>query len=164
MNDDEDNEFEEVETGFRPLSEEETNLLYPPEEIGIRCFKFNHIPTSFFGVLIEESDDSFLVALPAYLVAENNKTYLQSPVSEETSVIRLLKSTVFMVTIPKGIPLENYHVFLKEVSPKLYPGLLSELGIESERETEETCSEVEEKLEKAILNGGFITNVGKSIH
>lgn len=169
MSMDDDLEVEAEEVGEEwPLSPEETSLLYPSIDLEYRAFRVTNSNSTIFGVLLRETEDSFLVALPASIKLEEDNSQVMVPIiPSNVSVARFLKSNIFIVANLIGPSLEAYKSYLEVVAPELYPDLIEELGLDVKGDSEEEdefLEEIEQKVEDAILNGSFIRGSSDTVH
>ena len=151
------------------LTEEEAYLLYPSPHLEYRTFRIINSNSTIYGVLLKETEDSFLVALPARLeTAEDNSQLMVSVIPRDLGVARFLKANIFIVAEMRGGSLEAYRLYLKTLAPELYPDLIEELDLDckvpDDSDEGEFLDEVEQKVEDAILNGSFVRGSSDTIH
>lgn len=147
------------------LTEEENNLLFS-DELGLRIFILNNSTnTQVLGVLMEESDDSFLVGLPSKLV--ENEILPLVPIKYG----RILKSSIMMVVYPYGILYEKYIAYLKTKGASVFPELIDAINFEEmtdciveEKPVQPNQQEIIEKVAEALEQGGVILTVSKTKH
>jgi hypothetical protein len=78
------------------------------------------------GVMLEESVDSFLVALPAKITINDRMSVLEEVM--ETAYVRFLKSDFRAVTFASGMHRKMYIEYLMLKSPSVFPELLDMIG------------------------------------
>ena len=102
---------------------ESDDLLYS-QTYGIRMFYSGGIHQELIvGVVLEETDDSFLVALPVLAAIDGEKVMLEE-VPKSAPYHRLLKSGFRMVSFPTELLEEAYMKYLRSVAPEEFPELL----------------------------------------
>lgn len=112
-------DFEDKDPGPQPLEEfldpsDEDILLYSAE-VGPRIFIMNNSELStILGIMIDESDDSFLVALPSRVV-DRDGTKVVIPVVE-ADFVRMVKSSVTMVLFPFSSFSEVYLEYVTQMA------------------------------------------------
>ncbi len=142
------------------LEEDETtpeySLMYGTDQ-GPRIFVFNNAEsTTLLGVMLEETDDSFLVAIPSKLI--------HGPKGKETEhivvpfipvpYIRVMKSALMTTMYLYGEYAEKYIAYLKERGEDIYPELqdVMESIREQLEDTEEELTEEDEEILEMSLN------------
>lgn len=140
---------------------------------------------SIIGVLLEETSDSFLIAMPMKVSKTKNMVYLEE-IMPDIPYTRFLKSGVLAVIFSIDTIEKKYIEFIKANSSDLFPELLSIIGedeyeeshiekVEEIKETEGTASplkgilltgnlteeELKDRVETAIAEGRFIPPNGK---
>ena len=140
---------------------------------GVRKF---HLAGSWgntiLGVILEETEDSFLIAMPAMLAKEDNSYYIL-PIEEvcEEAYVRFLKTEFRAMSFAES-ELENmYTEYLRLNADDIFPELLDMInagddeectcgncGMPSEEEKEETEIKSDDSLKDAVLiNGKGVT-------
>ena len=89
------------------------------------------------GVMLEETQDSFLIALPAKITKNENVSILEEVM--ESPYVRFMKSDFRAVTFASGIHKRMYVEYLILKSPSTFPELLDMIG---EKGSEQNQSEV----------------------
>jgi hypothetical protein len=104
------------------------DLLYS-RFYGVRQFRFLGREIPLVGVVLEETDDSFLVGMPVMIAGGDG--YMQAaPVdSGRNPFIRLMKSAVGFVALPTEPQDDLYIEYLIENSPSVFPDLLEMIGL-----------------------------------
>lgn len=123
MFEDNNNDLPEFEDG--ELKDDEFDLMYT-SNLGIRIFNLNNqAGTSLLGIVLFENDDSFLVGLPSKLLKKDDKykVELYMPVQS----IRLMKSSVSIVSMPFTPFEEHYLEFLDTEGRDLYPEVVCQV-------------------------------------
>lgn len=119
----------EIDT-FCPLTDEEDNILYTTYE-GPRAVVLNNSSfTLILCTIMQESDDSFLVRMPAKMITEDNSIKATSFVLNPS--VRLLKSSILMVTDVREPFLTPYMDYLKTEGIKYFPDLEQEIFTSNE--------------------------------
>jgi|SRR5450759_3380941 len=98
---------------------------------GVRQFVFQGGEDPFVGVVVEETDDSFLVAMPTSIKTEEVPIVLTVVDSGEVPYIRLMKSAVRFVALPTEPQNHLYIVYLMESSASVFPDLLEMIGLKA---------------------------------
>lgn len=163
----EEDDLDEPDENVWPLSEPEDNLLYSSDTLGYRVLRLTGANSSIVCILLREEEDSFLVALPAKLeILDNGSKNMVSILPAELSTLRIFKSSIGMIMHIYEPVKEFYNTYLKEVAPKMYPDLIDELDLDCEvpEDEEDLLTEVERKVEEALLNGSFIGNPSDTFH
>lgn len=152
-----DEKDDESKYGDVLLSEQEEELLFPIKA-GIREFRLISSKTVLVGVLLVETEDSFLVALLSGIFDSDNGTTVEPIMSEESGFLRLFKSTVVAISYPVNSTRVAYEKYLVEMAPRYYPKVLSLLDIQAPETPDLTEKEkVEEKIKQALLNGAYFS-------
>jgi hypothetical protein len=115
-NNDKENEIDEEFTDPDDLLQ---SLTY-----GARKFCFQGSEDLGVGVILEETVDSFLVAMPARIISEKGRMTLISFDLDNMPYIRLMKAAVRSVAFPTALQRERYVEYLKVSSPSVFPDLL----------------------------------------
>lgn len=119
MINDYDSEEEEQITASEDLMD---SLLY-----GIRMFYFSGSWSEvMLGVMLEENEDSFLVAMPAPV--EKREEGIKLVGITYVPYIRFMKTEFRGVSEPTSILRESYLKFLVENSDSVFPGLMDMIG------------------------------------
>ena len=132
-----DNEDDELGVGVE-LEEDLTpeDVLLYSTFAGPRLFVLNNANmTNVLGVLMDESDDSFLVGLPIRLMNDgNDPTKIKAEPFAPVPYIRVLKSAIITVSYLYGIFESEYTKYILEKGAALYPEITDYLeeGEESE--------------------------------
>lgn len=137
-----------------PLEEE---LLFTPYP-GIRIFSLNNNQqTTLLGILVEETDDSFLVGLPSRMVKDEKTEDLSVVPYLPATFYRLLKTSVEGVLFMEDPFLSEYHKYVVGMNRPEFEEILPILfeNFEEEPRTVE-ADDLEEKLQQVSLEGGFI--------
>lgn len=99
---------------------------------GIRMFRSGRYgQDTIIGVILEETDDSFLVGMGAGIFQDKNRMIVEE-LSKGAQYIRLLKSSITLVTFPEKVFELAYLDYLHAESHKIFPELLSMIGEEDE--------------------------------
>lgn len=118
MINDEDDDIEQIDSSL--VTEEDTLLFstFP----GPRIFILNNATqTNMLGVLIEETDDSFLVGLPSRLLEAEKGVQVEPFV--QVPYLRLMKTSVSTILYLFGIFKDKYLSYLIEHGATLYPDI-----------------------------------------
>jgi hypothetical protein len=83
---------------------------------------------SVVGVMLEETNDSFLVAMPARIKSKDGHMVLTVEDSGNRPYIRLMKSAVRIVAFPAEPQRKIYVDYLIKYSPGVFPDLLEIIG------------------------------------
>ena len=143
-----DNDFEIEEDNFIP---EEDVLLFSATP-GPRIFTLNNAnSTTMLGVLLEETDDSFLVALPSRLIDIEGKLKVESFMA--VPYIRLLKSAVLSVLFPFGSFKAMFIPYIINKGMEIYPEL--EDLIEDLKEELESPTQAQHKEQSEVVYSGM---------
>ena len=86
---------------------------------------------AIIGVVLEEKEDSFLVAMPAKLLNIDANTFLKPIDTGIDPFIRLMKSGVRAVASSSELPEKLYVEFLTNRAPQAFPELLSMIGLQN---------------------------------
>jgi hypothetical protein len=144
---------------------ESDDLLYS-QVYGIRKLYFkgswNEI---LLGVILDETPESFLIAMPVLLETKDEGFLLKSiPGLQEEPYIRFLKSEFRAVSFAEGIQEGMYVKYLELKSPDIFDNLLELIGLEDSGSENETAMEVKELHEEhtrvenhtgTVVNNGF---------
>ena len=84
---------------------------------------------SVVGVMLEETNDSFLVAMPARIKSKDGHMVLTVEDSCKCSYIRLMKTAVRIVAFPAEPQRKIYVDYLIKYSPGVFPDLLEMIGV-----------------------------------
>lgn len=104
---------------------EEDNLLYTVDP-GLRIFTLNNAnSTTLLGILLEETEDSFLVGLPARLM--DSEAGMKIEPFMTVPYLRLIKSSVLTLLYPFGVFEEKYVPYVIEYGEDLYPEIVEDL-------------------------------------
>lgn len=115
---------------------------------GIRKFYFSGSwNDAIIGVILEENNDSFLIALPARIVIEGNLSLMEAITN--LPCMRFLKGDIRAVNFCEGVHNEMYIEFLTLNSPNTFPGLLDMIGETSVREQAEKA---EDQMQEDMQN------------
>lgn len=129
---------------------EEDSLLFSVLP-GPRIFTLNNVnSTTMLGVLLEETEDSFLVGLPSRLI--DSEAGLKIDPFMSVPYMRLIKNSVLSVLYPFGVFKEKYIPYLIEQGPTIYPEIADILKDISVSEIPDT-PKVSENLEKSEISG-----------
>ena len=121
-NNDKENEIDEEFTDSDDLLQSLTN--------GPRQFYCSEDEkNSVVGVMLEETNDSFLVAMPAKIISEEGHMVLTVEDSGKRPYIRLMKSAVRIVAFTAEPQNKIYVDYLIKYSPSVFPGLLGIIGL-----------------------------------
>lgn len=158
---------------------ESDDLLYS-QAYGIRQFAISdRLDLIVLGVMLEESEDSFLVAMPIQIKFEGGHTEFKRVDIMNQSYIRLMKSAVRIIAFPDALQEKMYVDYLFEKSSNLFPELLAMIGIadipsKSDDVNHEACGlsaangasdlAIDEKVKKAISEGCLIPGPDKVKH
>lgn len=135
------------------IIEQEDDLLFSLE-VGPRIFLLNNTSeTSLLGVLTEETEDSFLVSLPARLVRTDSDVEIVPYGNSE--YFRLMKTGVTLLMFLCEPYTKHYLEYIKN-----YDGLYDD-NSDPDSEADTT---LEDKLLKAAEKGGLIVNNTKTKH
>lgn len=119
----------ELEVEGEQVTTDEDDLLFS-EVLGTRVFSLNNTNgTTLVGVVVSETDDSFMVGLPARLLKTtegDNERFRIEPFSPEP-YIRLIKYNVTFVTFAFGIFKTAYDTYLDTVGRDDFPELIEDL-------------------------------------
>lgn len=143
---------------------------------GIRIFHFSGSwDNIMLGVVLEEIDDSFLVALPASVAKDNNSLVLTG--FSHVPYMRFMKSEFRALSQPTKNMEEAYVSFLEKEAKSVFPDLLSLIGktiedvdIEDSRVDNPpieakgivvnskglSSKDIDDKVKKAIQEGTFV--------
>lgn len=143
------------------------------------------------GVILEENEDSFLVAMPVHILnKEQTSTFILEQLSYNEPFTRLIKNSVSYVSYPEVDHDMAYIDFLQKEAKDIFPELLEMIGAEDEEIRQEkedddelilnpepvqisgpsgevlingnfSSEELKEKVESAIRNGNLLTSSGK---
>jgi hypothetical protein len=95
---------------------------------GMRKFNFAGTWTEFMlGVMLEETADSFLVAMPARITVQNGVSLMDAVA--DGPFIRCLKTDFRAVTFVGGLHKKMYIEYLMAKTPSVFPELLDMIGI-----------------------------------
>lgn len=138
-----------------PDMNEWDELLYSPFS-DLRIFNLLPNNNSIMGILVDETEDSFLVGLPAKLIKSDKEQEYSVDSYIGFPYIRFLKSAITGVTPLFGIFEEPYHAFLREeglvnhpeYSQFLWEGFMQETPLT--KEEEEMNAKIEERLMDAV--------------
>ena len=143
-------------------------LLYSPYS-DLRVFNRTSDNLSIVGILLQESDDSFLVGLPVKLTSGTGTDDIQVQYYVPFPYVRFLKNNIAEVTPVFGVFEKMYLPYLKNTALIEYPEYSDFLpddifdtlaDIEDENAFEEG---IEERLVLAASKGAIITP-NKAIH
>lgn len=135
----------------------EYSLMYGIDQ-GPRIFVFNNADsTTLLGVMLEETDDSFLVAIPSKLVQVPPIT---SSSTTETKIVpfipvpylRIFKSAILTTMYLYGEYAEKYLEYLKDKGEDIYPKLLEVMDSIREELGEEGSEDIDEEILELSLN------------
>lgn len=142
-------EFEDED--FDPDNITEEDALLFGLGVSARLFTLNNeANTTLLGILLEETDDSFLVGIPSRLVKSGEEHFIQpfAPVP----YFRLLKNSVMSVMYPFGIFTEKFNEYVKTEGVELYPPLADIMTLDAEEEqVEETPEPPQEQNEVQVF-------------
>lgn len=82
------------------------------------------------GVMLEENEDSFLVALPVRHISVEGQTFAKEISTGGDPFIRLLKAGVRIVTSVEEMSEKLYIEYISQKAPEVFPELLSMIGLE----------------------------------
>lgn len=156
MNED---DFEDPETEVEGGNAEEDELLFSTSP-GPRIFNLNNATgTTLLGILIEETEDSFLVGLPSRLLDVEGEMKIDPYMP--ITYARFMKYSVLSVTFLFGIFLEKYVDYLKTTGRELAPDLVGRIDFDEKQEDyEELSEELDEGIEARVKEiqslGGLI--------
>lgn len=136
----------------------EYSLMYGIDQ-GPRLFVFNNADsTTLLGVMLEETDDSFLVAIPSKLVQvaqPANSTGTETKIVPFIPVpyIRIFKSALLTTMYLYGEYAEKYLEYLKDKGEDIYPELLDVMdSIREQLGEEEGSEDIDEEILELSLN------------
>jgi len=149
---------------------ESDDLLYS-QTYGIRMFYTGGLHQEMMvGVILEETDDSFLVALPAIAAVDGDKVMLEE-LPKASPYHRFMKSGFRMVSFATKILQNAYIKYLRSASVDIFPELLEMIG-ESEEgpaisiagdqqqssvsSSPITETELKGKIKEALENGSLL--------
>ena len=97
---------------------------------GVRQFVISeNLEDLVVGVLLEETVDSFLVAMPIRFSLDHGQRLPSAVVSGNTAFMRFLKTAVRIVAFPTAQQEAMYINYLIEKSPMIFPELLNIIGV-----------------------------------
>ena len=153
------------ENGADKEYEASDDLLYSTT-YGVRKF---HLAGAWgdvlLGVMLEETVDSFLIAIPARLYQEADSYFIKTieDISEEPFV-RFMKSEFRAISFAEGIHEKMYLEYLRTKAGTIFPDLLEMIGEDAHGDENEPMvvnapgiseSYLKNKVEKAIAEGCF---------
>lgn len=192
-NNNDDDDFQNPSRTFIDLNEDipedddyilQEETLMASLEPGPRIFIENSDKKStILGFLLEETEDSFLVALPSKLViVEDASREGEEPVRYKQIVpylpvpyCRLLKSSIFAVSYPFSEFKENFDIYLSSEGLNLYPEISEEIHMylssleeaplpRGEPTSGISMDDLVKKIEEAHSKGGVIPTFGNTKH
>jgi hypothetical protein len=87
------------------------------ERVGDRQFNLVNGRT-IFGVVFEETDDAFLILRPTMLTSETEDGPIDGKLIVHGPMIRLMKTSVVLITIPDAYHRYHYYKFLLKIKNK----------------------------------------------
>lgn len=133
---------------------EEDDLLFS-ESPGMRVFILSDAGLkTVIGILLEETDDSFLVAMPARLIDVDGNKEMESVV--DVPFFRLLKSNVSILMHGFEPFRKYYNEYLKDRAKDVYPPALD--FVEDELPLSETRPDLEGPSSEESGNSGSSTS------
>jgi hypothetical protein len=111
----------------------------PSEQLKIRCIYLTDSMV-FFGIVLRETEDSFLVGAGVKMVMTETRTLTYQPISPK-SIVRLMKSSVAMMTKTSRLYGYHYDKYLALNGNKLLPDVITKelvASIEASNEDYET--------------------------
>ena len=114
---------------------------------------------SVIGVILEENNDSFLVALPATVLNIEGNIYLKEINTGMDPFIRLLKSGVRAVASAPATHESMYVEIIARRAPEVFPELLEMVGLQSIEVNEPFNDDDEAGLEEVFNDISDITGV-----
>lgn len=162
-------ELEDIE--IEPLDDvsEEDELLYSLS-MGPRIFNLNNANgTTMLGVLIEETDDSFLVGLPSRLIQAEEGLKVEPYLSVKFA--RFFKTSIVSVMFLFDKFYDSYIEYLQTRGREIFPELIELMEFSEEdlvdnfsidkiktKLTDEEAEKLAEKLEEVLSRGGVIVH------
>jgi hypothetical protein len=148
---------------------EEDELLYSLS-MGPRIFNLNNSNgTTMLGVLMEETDDSFLVGLPSRLI-QNDGVYKVEPYLP-VKFARFFKNSIVSTMFLFDKFYDTYIEYLQTRGKEIFPELVESLEFNEEdlienfsvekiktKLSDEEAEELAKKLEDIVSRGGVIVN------
>lgn len=152
------NDFEDPEEDLSSISAEEEDLLYSLSP-GPRIFNLNNTNgTTLLGILVEETEDSFLIGLPSRLLDIDGEMKIEPYMP--ISYARFMKSNVLSVTFLFGVFLEKYVEYLKTTGAEIAPDLVDRIDFIEDKEEDDILEEIDESVEARVKEiqslGGLI--------
>lgn len=117
-------QMNEVDDDFTHSDDLLHSLTYGPRQYYDSVDEEN----SVVGVMLEETNDSFLVAMPARIKSKDGHMVLTVEDSGNRQYIRLMKSAVRIVAFPAEPQRKIYVDYLIKYSPVVFPDLLEMIG------------------------------------
>ena len=117
-------QMNEVDDDFTRSDDLLHSLTYGPRQYYDSVDEEN----SVVGVMLEETNDSFLVAMPARIKSKDGHMVLTVEDSGNRQYIRLMKSAVRIVAFPAEPQRKIYVDYLIKYSPGVFPDLLEMIG------------------------------------
>jgi hypothetical protein len=102
------------------------SYMYGPRQF----FIAGNLANPVVGVVLEETQDSFLVAMPVQIVTENCVTTVTAVGSAGDPFVRLMKSAVTFINFPCGPNEQIYEEYILENAPNVFPELPQLIGLE----------------------------------
>lgn len=134
-------EEDDAELEFDPNDVSAEDSLMYSHFSGPRIFILNdNDKFNMFGVLLEESDDSFLVGLPAKMTSEDGEVKVEPFMPVPYS--RFMKSAILSVSYTFGIFHELYMNYVETKGAELYPEIADYIEEDAELETESAESTI----------------------
>ena len=132
----------------------------------IRRLIFSSWDDVVVGVMLEENEDSFLVALPVKEINVDGTIWLKDVQTGGDPFIRILKSAVRIVSSPSENVDRKYIEIIAHKAPHVFPELLGMIGLEDidelEMDGEEPSSDENEQMQEPapanIPGGGVLVN------
>lgn len=143
----------------------ETNLLFSSEPLPKILVLSNATNTNLLSIVLAETDDSFLVYLPARLIRSldsevegTEKQFRIDPYIYGAKKVRILKSNTVMVLEMPNPFISKYMEYIRDQDKDMYVSMLDniELSTSSIKKEELSEEQLEEKLEKLAGLGGII--------
>ena len=150
---------EQLEAGIDDMISEEEDLLLSLVP-GPRIFTLNNTDqNTLLGVLLEETDDSFLVGLPSKMIALEGSDETVIVPYVPNKIFRLMKSAVVALMYLVEPFDEKYKEYLLQEGAELFPDVIQALSIKPEESEplNEEKSALEEKLSRVVEQGGLIS-------